>query len=99
VLVGHVDSRAGPAVFYRLTAVQVGDVVVAIRDDGSLARFSISKVTTVGKSRFPTTAVFAPTTQATLRLITCTGTFDPVSGHYLDSLIVWATETREHAHE
>jgi hypothetical protein len=99
VLVGHVDSRAGPAVFYRLTAVRAGDVVVVIRADGSLARFTISRVTTIGKSRFPTAAVFAPTTQATLRLITCTGTFDPVSGHYLDSLIVWATETREQPHE
>jgi sortase (surface protein transpeptidase) len=93
VLVGHVDSRAGPAVFYRLTAVQVGDVVVVVHADGSLARFSISAVTAVRKSRFPTAAVFAPMTQATLRIITCAGTFDPATGHYQDSLIVWATAT------
>jgi len=28
-----------------------------------------------------------------LRLITCTGSFDPNGGHYRDSLIVWAAHS------
>jgi hypothetical protein len=93
VLVGHVDSLAGPAVFYRLTAVHVGDLVVVVHADGARTSFSIFSVTQVPKSQFPTAAVFAPTNQAALRIITCTGEFDKASGQYRDSLIVWATAT------
>lgn len=91
VLVGHVDSQAGPAVFYPLTGVHVGDLVTVTRADGSLARFAISAVTEVKKSAFPTADVFGPTEGPSLRLITCTGDFDTTQGHYVDSLIVWAT--------
>jgi sortase (surface protein transpeptidase) len=91
VLVGHVDSRAGPAVFYRLTALRRGDAVLVDRADGTQARFVISAITVVGKAEFPTAAVFAPTDNAALRLITCTGSFDPTRHHYTDSLIAWAT--------
>jgi Sortase domain len=93
VLVGHVDSKSGPAVFYRLTAVHVGDTVVVERADGSRARFLISAVTVVRKAVFPIGAVFAPTPVPSLRLITCTGPFDPRSHHYTDSLIAWAEAT------
>jgi hypothetical protein len=89
VLVGHVDSRSGPAVFYRLTALHVGDTVVVDRADGSRARFSISAVTVVDKAAFPLAAVFAPTRGPALRLITCTGPFDPYRHHYTESLIAW----------
>jgi LPXTG-site transpeptidase (sortase) family protein len=92
VLVGHVDSRAGPAVFYRLTDVRVGDVVVVDRADGSTVRFQVYQVSVIRKSAFPTAAVFAPTARPALRLVTCTGVFDPTSHHYLDSLIAWANE-------
>ena len=89
VLVGHVDTIDGPAVFYRLTAVHVGDAVLVIRADGSRAHFIISRVTVVKKTAFPGRAVFAPTSGADIRLITCTGQFDPSSHHYVDSLIAW----------
>ena len=89
VLVGHVDTLQGPGVFYRLTAVRAGDQVVVVRADGSRARFVISGVTVIKKTAFPTSAVFAPTRADTIRLITCTGQFDPSIHHYLDSLIAW----------
>ena len=93
VLVGHVDSRTGPAVFYRLTAVRPGDVIAVRRADGTSATFRITEVTQVRKAAFPTAMVFAPTSTATIRLVTCTGAFDPTSRHYVDSLIVWGTAT------
>ena len=89
VLVGHVDTLQGPGVFYRLTAVHPGDQVVVVRADGSRARFVISGVTVMKKTAFPTSAVFGPTRADTIRLITCTGQFDPSIHHYLDSLIAW----------
>jgi sortase (surface protein transpeptidase) len=89
VIVGHVDTYKGPAVFYRLTAVRAGDEVDIVRADGTRSRFVISAVTVVQKAVFPSAAVFGPTPTATLRLITCTGTFDLRSRHYVDSLIAW----------
>jgi hypothetical protein len=89
VLVGHVDTYKGPAVFYRLTGVRRGDKVEVVRADGSRARFVITRVTVVMKSTFPLSAVFDPTAKASIRLITCTGFFDTATGHYVDSLIAW----------
>jgi sortase (surface protein transpeptidase) len=93
VLVGHVDSRTGPAVFFRLRGVRVGDEVTVKREDGSSSRFVVTGVTVVNKAAFPSRAVFGPTGQAGIRLVTCTGPFDPSSGHYVDALIVWGTAT------
>jgi sortase (surface protein transpeptidase) len=93
VLVGHVDSRSGAAVFYRLTAVRAGDEIDVVRADGSRSRFVISGVTVVEKAVFPSDAVFAATPDAAIRLITCTGAFNPRSHHYVDSLIVWGAAT------
>lgn len=91
VLVGHVDWTSGPAVFYHLTAVRAGDEVFVARADGSVARFVVDGVSEVRKAAFPANAIFAPTIRPTLRLITCWGTFDEHTRHYLSSLIVWAT--------
>jgi sortase (surface protein transpeptidase) len=93
VIVGHVDTYKGPAVFYRLTAVRAGDEVVIVRADGTRSTFVLSAVTVVRKAVFPTQEVFAPTPTASIRLITCTGTFDLRSRHYIDSLIAWGVET------
>ena len=43
------------------------------------------------KSRFPTAAVYGPVPDPQLRLITCGGTFDPATGHYLSNVIVFAS--------
>jgi hypothetical protein len=93
VLVGHVDSRTGPAVFYRLTAVRPGEEIEVIGANGFPSHFRTLRVTVVNKAYFPSRAVFAPTPNATIRLVTCTGPFDQRSGHYIDSLIVWGVAT------
>jgi hypothetical protein len=43
------------------------------------------------KSRFPTEAVYVPAPGAQLRLITCGGTFDFATGHYLSNVVAYAT--------
>jgi len=92
VLVGHVDSRHGPAVFYGLSGVGLGEKVQVQRADGSTSDFTIGRITVVSKADFPSRAVFARTGRATIRLITCTGRFDTDNG-YVDSLIVWGHAT------
>ena len=91
VLVGHIDSRNGPGVFYRLGDLRHGDVVRITRADRSVASFRVTRMVQVAKSRFPTQAVYGSTGKAGLRLITCGGQFDRASGHYLSNTIVFAS--------
>lgn len=90
VIVGHVDSESGPAVFYRLRALESGDFIEITLKDGSTVRYVVTSSLAVPKNRFPTARVYTPTRRPTLRLITCDGEFDSATGHYLDNYIVFA---------
>ena len=90
VIAGHVDSRSGPAVFYRLRDLRPGDQVRVVRADGSRLRFVVEGARSYPKHGFPTDAVFGPVPAAALRLITCAGDFDRARGSYRDNLVVFA---------
>jgi sortase (surface protein transpeptidase) len=92
IIVGHIDSRTGPGVFYRLSELSPGDKVYVRRADGTLVEFRVTSVQTYLKDRFPTQAVYGATPDPELRLITCGGAFDYASGHYLSNIVVYATE-------
>jgi Sortase domain len=94
VILGHVDSRSGPAVFYRLRELRRGDLVEVARADGSTVRFTVQRVQEYPKARFPTADVYYPTLTPMLRLVTCGGAFDRNVHHYLDNVIVFATLSR-----
>jgi sortase (surface protein transpeptidase) len=90
VIAGHVDGPYGPAVFYRLRDVAVGDAILVARSDGSTGRFTVTRVARSPKSAFPTGEVYGPTPGAELRLITCGGEFDRAAGSYRDNVVVYA---------
>jgi hypothetical protein len=90
VIVGHVDSRSGPAVFHRLAELRAGAEVFVDRADGTTVRFRVTDHRQVAKSAFPADLVYAPTLETLLRLVTCGGTFDARSGHYRDNIVVSA---------
>jgi LPXTG-site transpeptidase (sortase) family protein len=93
VIVGHVDSAAaGPLVFWHLGELQPGDTVETTLADGATVWFTVTSLQDVSKTTFPTQAVYGPTTGPTLRLITCGGAFDYATGHYVDNLIVYASQ-------
>jgi hypothetical protein len=91
VILGHVDSTSGPAVFYRLGELRRGDRVEVVRADGSRVRFVVQRTEQYPKRRFPTDDVYYPTLTPALRLVTCGGQFDHASGHYRSNVIVFAT--------
>jgi sortase family protein len=91
VIAGHIDSASGPGVFFRLRLLRPGDLVYVRRSGGSLAVFEVTAVRSYLKTRFPTRAVYGAVPNAQLRLITCGGTFDQATGHYLSNVIVFAT--------
>jgi LPXTG-site transpeptidase (sortase) family protein len=90
VIAGHVDSRTGPAVFFRLEELAVGDIVQVTRTDDRDVGFRVTRVAQYPKDDFATEEVYGPTTGAELRLITCGGTFDPSRRSYRDNVVVYA---------
>jgi hypothetical protein len=88
---GHVDTYQGPAVFFRLGALRPGDSIEVGLADGITAVFRVTGVRSYLKSSFPAAAVYGPTDYAALRLVTCGGAFDDATGHYLSSVVVFAS--------
>ncbi len=91
VIVGHIDTYRGPSVFYQLGAARPGEEVDVGLADRTTAVFRVTGVREYSKSSFPSRTVYGPTNSAALRLITCGGGFDPTTGHYLGSTVVFAS--------
>ena len=91
VIEGHVDSRHGPAVFFRLGALRPGNRVEVRLADGVTAVFRVTGVRQYAKSRFPARIIYGASRYAALHLITCGGAFDFSTGHYLSSTVVFAS--------
>jgi LPXTG-site transpeptidase (sortase) family protein len=89
VIVGHVDTYVGPAVFYNLYRLRAGDAIY-VQTGASRQRFAVRWVRELAKAQFPVRQVFGSTGRHQLWLITCGGDFDYKTGHYLDNIIVSA---------
>jgi LPXTG-site transpeptidase (sortase) family protein len=92
IIVGHIDTTKGPAVFYRLNTLTSGDKIYVKRADGTVVEFRVTSVQTYLKDHFPTEDVYGPVPDPELRLITCGGAFDSATRHYLSNIVVYATE-------
>lgn len=90
VMTAHVDSRAGPAIFFRIGELRPGDAVTVPRADGTVAVFTVYAVERYPKNRFPTRTVYAASDRAELRLITCGGDYDDAAGSYRDNVVAYA---------
>ncbi len=91
VIVGHKDSVSGPAVFARLTELEVGEQVSVLDARGRRHTFEITEVRDVPQDgRFPTDDVYGETARSELRLITCTGPYDRGIGRYTENRVVFA---------
>ena len=91
VIVGHLDTILGPAVFEHLKQLRPGDLIEVRMSDRRTVRFSVDGSHVVTKALFPSKEVYGATPDAQLRLITCSEPFDPVAHSYTDNLVVFAT--------
>lgn len=91
VIVGHLDTVLGPAVFVRLRQLRPGDVIAVRMSDGRTTRFAVDGSHVVKKALFPSAAVYGAVPDAQLRVITCSEPFDPVARSYTNNLVVYAT--------
>ncbi|MFJ4714116.1 class F sortase [Streptomyces sp. NPDC088785] len=88
VLAGHVTWNRARSVFFDLGSLRAGDHVYVDREDGTTARFTVTRTAQYAKDRFPSVEVYRNTDYAALRLITCAGTYRDHS--YADNIVVYA---------
>lgn len=95
VVLGHVDSREGPAVFFSLGQLKPGDEILINRADGSTVAFVVTRLERHEQDDFPTDEVYGNVDHPALRLITCTGIYSRSELRYSHNLIVFADMVKE----
>ena len=90
LLDGHLDWTDGPAVFWQLGRLRVGDALSVVRADGSRVKFVVD-ATSVVSYNAPEDGLFTATGPPSMSLITCAGAWDQQRGTYLQRLLVHAS--------
>ncbi|WP_329301068.1 class F sortase [Streptomyces sp. NBC_00659] len=90
IIAGHVDTKTSAAVFAGLGDLKKGDKFSVERSDGRTASFVVDSAETFAKDAFPDDRVYADTSDAEVRLITCAGTYNRTVKDYTDNLVVFA---------
>jgi sortase (surface protein transpeptidase) len=90
LIVGHVDNKKGPAVFYPLGALKKGHTIDVDRADGRTAVFTVDAVEVYDDAHFPDEKVYGPSDRPELRVLTCGGGYDRDEGGYQGNVVVFA---------
>lgn len=91
VILGHVDSKTGPAVFYRLGALRAGDSIMVTLADGVVAHFRVNRVVAYPNAKFPASKVYRSTGQPSLTLVTCGGPYDHRARAYTENIVIYTS--------
>ncbi|MCW2692843.1 MAG: putative lipoprotein [Mycobacterium sp.] len=91
VLLGHVDSYQGPAVFFKLRLLAPGDVVDVTLADGGVLHFRVTAVASYAKDQFPSQQVYGSHGYSALQLVTCGGVFDARTRNYLSNVVAYSS--------
>jgi hypothetical protein len=89
VIAAHVDSRAGPDVFFRLRELMTDDRVEVHFDSGATVIFRVVSSERVPKDELPGDRIWPVTVDPLLTLITCGGEFDRSARSYRDNVLVY----------
>jgi LPXTG-site transpeptidase (sortase) family protein len=90
VILGHVDSYTGPAIFYSLGQLENGDQIAVQNNIGETHMFEVYKQTYYDQDNFATDEVYGNTSGPELRLITCSGEYDREAKRYTENLVIYA---------
>ena len=89
MILGHVDSVRGPAVFYELRNLVPGNHVDVRLRNGATAHFAVRKVATYPNDEFPARKVYASQGVRALNLVTCGGVYDKAHGGYQSNVVAY----------
>lgn len=90
VIAGHVDGVEGPAIFWDLSKLQLGDEVL-VQDEERTLTFKVHTMESVPLDLADVSTVFGYTSSPELVLITCSGTYDFDRRTREERLIVYAS--------
>lgn len=90
VIVGHVDSHTGPAVFFRLHQLKAGDPIAVDGPNGS-SHFAVDSLQSVPETSPLLKDIFQLNGPSQLLLLTCSGDFNRQTQRYNDRLMVRAS--------
>lgn len=92
VFSGHRDWYTGvTGVFWRLGDLAPGDAIAVVLADGSRVRYKVALNVLIGPDDMPIADVVGPTTEETITLITCDGTFDGATRDYDRRRVIWGS--------
>ena len=91
IIVGHLDTKDGPAVFHRLASLRPGQVVQVTRRDHKVVVFTVDSVETFDKARLPVERIYRDFSRPGLRLITCGGRWVGGETGYADNVVIFAS--------
>lgn len=89
VIAGHLDSLTGPAIFYELNNLSIGDRIIVTNKKGEKLVFVVKDKQTYKDSEFPLQTVFSKRGGRYLNLITCAGSFDRTIKRYSDRVVIF----------
>ena len=89
VIAGHVDDYAGPAVFFHLKNLQIGDEVMVEGANGETLTFLVTRLESYPYDNAPLREIFGPSSERRLNLITCTGTYNRSTQTHAERLVVY----------
>ncbi|MFC0270439.1 class F sortase [Metabacillus herbersteinensis] len=89
VMAGHVDSKTGPAVFYKLDTLKEGDEVIISGKDGEKKTFVVVGSESYPRTDAPVEKIFDFSYGSKLNLITCTGDFNREARTHEERLVVY----------
>lgn len=90
VMVGHVDSLDGPAVFYGLASMRLDDRIIIRRERGRSLVFTVRKKVLYDRNDFPAEKVYRTGGRPSLHLLTCGGSFNAQTQLYTGNVVVYA---------
>lgn len=89
VMAGHVDSKTGPAVFYKLEDLKKGDEIIVKDKEGKTLTFEVTGKEAYKRKDAPVDKIFDFAYTSKLNLITCVGTFNQKEGTHEERLVVY----------
>ncbi|MCP3740518.1 sortase domain-bontaining protein [Rossellomorea sp. BNER] len=89
VVAGHVDSEEGPAIFFYLKNIEIGENIILSDKNGIKRTFVVTSKESYKSEEAPIKKIFGPSNKRQLNVITCTGTFDYENHLYPERLVVY----------
>ncbi len=91
VMAGHLDWTNGPAVFWNLKRLKVGDTIYVTDSRKVERKFIVQRTVVYPFDQAPLDAIYGKSANANLNLITCAGKYDRALQNYDKRLVVYTT--------